>query len=153
MTDRQGQVSPGLELLKWTVGQSHHTFPAIGLALFENLMKTMGNDDERRLLTHLRLQLSRQFESLLGDDGVFLFPPHPTLTPFHSQPCWTPFNWIYTGFFNSLALPVTECPMGLSRDGTPLGVQVVGAMNRDHLTIAVAQELEKAFGGWIPPSK
>lgn len=140
-----------MEFGKWILGQSPHTFPAIGLAGLENLIKGYVNVDELRKLNHMRQQLTRQFESLLGDNGVFLFPPHPTLTPYHNQPCFMPFNWIYTGLFNSMALPVTSCPMGLSREGTPLAVQVVGAMHRDHLTIAVAQELEKVFGGWTPP--
>jgi fatty acid amide hydrolase 2 len=153
MTDHQGEISPLVEFCKWIVGQSPHTFPAIGLAGLEMAIKGFVNQDELRALTHMREQLSRQFESLLGDNGVFLFAPHPTLTPYHNQPCWTPFNWIYTGVFNALALPVTSVPMGLSREGTPLAVQVVGASNRDHLTIAVAQELEKAFGGWVQPGR
>ena len=41
--------------------------------------------------------------------------------------------------------------MGLSREGLPLGVQVVGAPGCDHVTIAVAQQLERAWGGWVPP--
>ncbi|XP_042239012.1 fatty-acid amide hydrolase 2-B-like isoform X2 [Homarus americanus] len=32
-------------------------------------------------------------------------------------------------------------------------VQVVGGMYQDHLTISVAEDLEKAFGGWVCPSK
>jgi len=30
--------------------------------------------------------------------------------------------------------------------------QVVGSLYNDHLTLAVAAELERAFGGWVPPS-
>jgi fatty acid amide hydrolase 2 len=151
ITDFKGEVNPYSELCRWLIGKSDHTFPAIGLVLFEKLLSKSSSNDSSRFLVHLREQLSQQFETLLGDNGIFLFPSHPTLTPFHNQPCWTPFNFMYTGVFNSLALPVTCCPMGLSRNGTPLSVQVVGALNRDHLTIAVAQELERAFGGWIPP--
>jgi Asp-tRNA(Asn)/Glu-tRNA(Gln) amidotransferase A subunit family amidase len=33
----------------------------------------------------------------------------------------------------------------------PLGVQVVGARGRDHITIAVANELEKGLGGSLFP--
>ena len=32
--------------------------------------------------------------------------------------------------------------------GVPLAVQVVGRRGADHLTVAVASELERAFGGW-----
>lgn len=30
--------------------------------------------------------------------------------------------------------------------------QAVASLNQDHLTLAVALEMEKAFGGWVPPS-
>jgi fatty acid amide hydrolase 2 len=48
-------------------------------------------------------------------------------------------------------LPVTEVPLGLNRNGLPLGVQVVAGVNRDHIAIAAALELERALGGWVPP--
>ncbi|RWR98397.1 hypothetical protein B4U79_13549 [Dinothrombium tinctorium] len=35
----------------------------------------------------------------------------------------------------------------------PLGVQVAAIEYNDHLTIAVAEEIEKVFGGWVPPFK
>lgn len=35
--------------------------------------------------------------------------------------------------------------------GLPLGVQVVAKFQRDHVSIAVAQVLDKVFGGWRPP--
>lgn len=42
--------------------------------------------------------------------------------------------------------------MGLNSEGLPIGIQVVGNINQDRLTLAVALELEKAFGGWVPGS-
>ena len=56
-----------------------------------------------------------------------------------------------TAVFNLLGLPATQVPLGLNAAGLPLGVQVVGGMDRDHVTIAVALELERVFGGWVPP--
>jgi fatty acid amide hydrolase 2 len=58
---------------------------------------------------------------------------------------------MYTAVFNVLELPVTQVPLGLDRHGLPLGVQVVARHGNDHLGIAVARELESAFGGWVPP--
>lgn len=58
-----------------------------------------------------------------------------------------------SAIFNILGLPVTQCPLGLSKDGLPLGIQVVAGPHNDHLTLAVAQYLEKAFGGWVPPGQ
>ena len=48
-------------------------------------------------------------------------------------------------------MPVTEVPLGLNEAGLPLGVQVAAGRDRDHVAIAVAMELERAFGGWAPP--
>ena len=42
-------------------------------------------------------------------------------------------------------------PLGLSSEGLPLGVQVVSAPYNDHLTLAVASELEKDLAGWVNP--
>lgn len=52
----------------------------------------------------------------------------------------------YTALFNVMELPVTQVPVGLTPDGLPTGVQIVGAHGCDHLTIRVAQELATALG-------
>ena len=48
---------------------------------------------------------------------------------------------------------MTQVPLGLTDDLLPIGVQVVAAPGNDHVTIAVARELERAFGGWVDPSR
>ncbi|RXG61594.1 Fatty-acid amide hydrolase 2 [Armadillidium vulgare] len=91
---------------------------------------------------------------LLGEDGILLFPSHPTFAPFHRESYLKPMNFVYTAIFNALGFPVTQVPLGLDSDtGLPLGIQVVGGMYMDRLTIAVAKDLEKAFGGWKCPAK
>ncbi len=52
-----------------------------------------------------------------------------------------------------MELPVTQVPLGLGGEGLPLGVQVAASHGGDHRTIAVALELERAFGGWVPPPR
>lgn len=83
---------------------------------------------------------------------MFIYPTHPTAAPFHIEPIVKPFNVAYTAIFNVLGMPSTHVPMGLNKEGLPIGIQVVGGPNQDRLTLAVAEELEKAFGGWVPPS-
>ena len=41
--------------------------------------------------------------------------------------------------------------MGLSKDRVPIGVTVVAGKFNDNLCCEVALELEKKFGGWVPP--
>jgi fatty acid amide hydrolase 2 len=52
-----------------------------------------------------------------------------------------------------MEVPVTAVPMGLSREGLPLGVQVIARHGDDHRTIAIAMMLEREFGGWVPPGR
>lgn len=149
MTGRDGDINPYLELGKWFIGKTPHTFPALSLALTERWK--LDSEDTKKKLTSMREHLLKEFQELLGQNGIFLFPSHPTTAPFHNQPIYQPFNFIYTAIFNSLGLPVTQCPLGLSAEGIPTGVQVVGALYNDHLTIAVAKELQRAYGGWVNP--
>jgi fatty acid amide hydrolase 2 len=56
--------------------------------------------------------------------------------------------------FNVLGLPSINVPTGKSRStNMPLGVQIVGAQFNEALLIAVARDLENAFGGWVQPGK
>jgi fatty acid amide hydrolase 2 len=142
-------VNPFLELLLWLVGRGRHTLPAIGLGIGEKARYTPEKDAELR---RLRDGLREEFEALLGNDGVFFYPPHPLPAPYHNQPLLVLFNFAYTSVFNVLGFPVTAVPMGLAaKEGVPVGIQVVGSRYQDRLTLAVAAELEHAGGGWVPP--
>lgn len=89
---------------------------------------------------------------MLGEDGVFLYPTHPTPAPLHHEPLFKPFNFSYTAIINCLGLPATACPLGFS-NGLPIGIQVIAGLYQDHLTLAVAEELERNFGGWQMPQR
>ena len=60
-------------------------------------------------------------------------------------------GFTYSGMINPLELPATAVPCGFGGDGLPVGVQVVGRRNNDHLTLFVARQIELALGGWTPP--
>ena len=87
----------------------------------------------------------------LGDDAVLIMPTFPRTAPRHFTTLLKPFDIAYTAIFNSLELPVTAAPISLAPDGLPTGVQIVGAMDRDDLTLEVASILHEATGGAIPP--
>jgi fatty acid amide hydrolase 2 len=147
MCDGQPAFSRGLELLKWSVGRSDHTLPAIVLAIVEGVTKL--SPDKTRAFCQTGLELKKEIAEMLGDHGVMLFPSYPETAPRHHAPLLMPFKWMYTAIFNVLELPVTQVPLGLDARGLPLGIQVVGPPGGDHLTIAVALELERTFGGWV----
>ena len=139
------------ELMKWIVlGSSHYTLPALLLCVLERAPGLTPRRTERMVEKGERLR--EELEALLGDDGVLLCPPHPKVAPRHMIALFRPFNWIYTAIWNVMLAPVTQVPMGLSPiERVPVGVQVIAKRGNDHLTLAVAQHLEKVVGGWVAP--
>lgn len=142
-------INPGIELFKFMVGSSNHTLPGILLSFAE---------DVPRLFPQLSKEfvekgeaLKKEFDEIVGENGVMLYPSYPEVAPLHNKPLVNLFHWMYTAIFNVLETPVTQVPLGLNQNSLPLGLQVVGSHGNDHLTIAVAMELEKVFGGWTPP--
>lgn len=150
MAGGEGKVNCVLELVKSLVRQSNHTLPAIALGLFDDFLPQLTKSKDLKAVEILDA-LKEEVVKLLGDDTVLLYPSHPKLAPYHNHPIFTPLNFAYTALFNVLALPVTQCPLRLSKDGLPLGIQVVASPYNDHLSLAVAMKLEEKFGGWTNP--
>ncbi|XP_023220293.1 fatty-acid amide hydrolase 2-A-like [Centruroides sculpturatus] len=134
------------ELFKWITNRSKHTLTCT-LTTF-----TETNGPPKQKYIQMTNRLKREFENILKNDAIFLYPCHPQTAIFHHESLLKMYNIGYTAIFNVLGFPVTQCPLGLSLKGLPLGIQVVGGLDQDHLTIAVAKQLEKAFGGWRNPN-
>jgi fatty acid amide hydrolase 2 len=139
----------GFEFLMWAAGRGRHTLPALGLGLIEAISSRFPPRFGPLLeeTAALRADLARR----LGPGGVLLYPSYPEPAPRHNKPLLRPINWIYTGIFNVLEMPVTQVPLGLNDRGLPLGCQVASIPGNDHRTIAVAMALEQAMGGWVVP--
>uniref|UniRef100_A0A1B6LTD9 Amidase domain-containing protein n=1 Tax=Graphocephala atropunctata TaxID=36148 RepID=A0A1B6LTD9_9HEMI len=145
--NRKHEVSVLMELPKMLMGQSQYTLPALLKLLESAVFPPVPAEWAEEETAKLRQALIEE----LGDDGVLIFPSHPTPAHHHYVPFLRPFNFAYWAIINVLHFPATQVPLGLSRNGLPLGLQVVAAPYNDHLCIAVAQELESAFGGYVPP--
>ncbi|HSD65336.1 MAG TPA: amidase family protein, partial [Vicinamibacteria bacterium] len=57
--------------------------------------------------------------------------------------------WI--SFATLTGLPATTAPAGLTRDGLPVGVQILGPYLEDATPIGVARGLADVVGGFRPP--
>jgi amidase len=57
----------------------------------------------------------------------------------------------YTFGYNMTGWPAAVVRAGTSPKGLPIGVQVVGRPWREHVVLALASEIERAFGGYRPP--
>lgn len=135
-------------MLRWARRRSPHTLPALSLVALERVFARLPADLDKAMAEGQALR-----DELLDlmSDGVWLHPPYTRTAPRHGTPLLTPLDWLNTAVVNAMEMPATQVPLGLDKRGLPLGVQVIGAHFNDHVTIAVAQALEQAFGGWVPP--
>jgi len=143
-------ISIPLELLRLLVGRSDHIIATVVVAMLEKTIDLMPSRTEH--LIELGHVLKQELTDAIGPKGVMLYPTFTRPAPVHNATLFRPFGFIYSAIFNVIEFPVTQVPLGLNEIGLPLGVQVIGTHGNDHLTIAVALELEKEFGGWVPPS-
>ncbi|XP_018323923.1 fatty-acid amide hydrolase 2 [Agrilus planipennis] len=150
LSNLEGSINVWWELFKWCFRCSNHTFIGLATALLEK-KEASENDSKSEYIQKETNILRREIIDLLGDDGVLLYPTHPTPAPYHNEPIFKAFNFSYTGVINVLGFPATNIPMGLSSEGVPIGIQVIANDKNDRLCLAVAKEFEKAFGGWITP--
>jgi len=58
-------------------------------------------------------------------------------------------NWI--ALATACGLPATAIPIGPLPNGLPFGVQVIGPRGGDSRTLAVAEAIEQALGGFTAP--
>ena len=98
---------------------------------------------------------------VLSREHILLLPSLPTPAPFHSESILRVFDASNTAFFNVMELPVTAVPLGLTKPrnsnygsrlarrqrgpkrgqlssaacNLPVGMQIVGGPNRDHVSI------------------
>lgn len=59
--------------------------------------------------------------------------------------------WSYCEWFNLLGFPAAVVPIRISKDGLPIGIQIVGRPWEEELVLAVAAALEKARGPFRSP--
>jgi amidase len=57
----------------------------------------------------------------------------------------------FTQWFNLLASPAAVVPIGQSKDGLPIGVQIAGRPYEDELVLTVARTIDEGFGYRVPP--
>ncbi|KAH0554864.1 fatty-acid amide hydrolase 2-like [Cotesia glomerata] len=146
--NRKSRTSATAEIINLVTNKSNLTLAAILKLIDEDFFPK----DSKAWAESVTNSMKEYLLDKLGDDGVLLFPSSPFAASYHYSYFFRPYNFSYWALFNVLKLPTCQIPLGLGDDGLPVGVQVVAAPYNDHLCIAVAQELEKSFGGWVSPS-
>lgn len=138
------------EFISCLFGWSQYTLPTLATVVLE---KYFGPKDKSEADPYIRIQrqMEKDFQNLLQDDCVFIMPTLPEPAAYHYVNTVRAQNCGYVATFNVLGLPATHCPVGLDKDGLPVGIQIISGWRNDYLNIAVAREIEREFGGWICP--
>lgn len=148
ITNGKYRASAVSEISKLLTGKSELTFAAIMKLMDEDFLPNDNPEWAKNVTSNMKKYLLDK----LGDNGVLLYPSSPFPASYHYTAFLRPFNFGYWCLFNIAKLPTCQVPLGLDKSGLPVGLQVVAAPYNDHLCFAVAQELEKAFGGWVQPA-
>lgn len=154
ITENTHKINPFYELCKTLIGQSEYSPSALAVAAAQITTQATCSPETapqvfEKAQESLRLA-KKEFNALLGDDGVFLYVTLPRTAPTHYASVFEFTNVCCPMVMNYLNAPVTQVPTGL-HEGLPYGIQVAATAYNDRLTIAVAKELESVFGGWIKP--
>lgn len=59
--------------------------------------------------------------------------------------------FVWPGLAGASYLPATVAPIGVSSDGLPAAVQIIGPYLEDYTCLDFAARLAELFGGFIPP--
>ncbi len=113
----------------------------------------------------VRQKMRLEWERFFGDWDVLLCPqaaspafPHDQAGERHERvievngkmvPVTDQMFW--AGLASFYLLPGSVAPLGISKEGLPFGVQILGGMYEDRTTIAVAGMLEKGWRGFVAP--
>jgi Asp-tRNA(Asn)/Glu-tRNA(Gln) amidotransferase A subunit family amidase len=139
---RESEISPILkEFLSWTAAEPAHSGDSL-------LATWLGRDEVREKIL---LQM-RKYPVLLC--------PTTAIPAFrHGEREWQVEGktvkyldaWSYCEWFNLLGFPAVVVPMARSREGLPIGVQIVGRPWEEELVLAVASALDEARGEFPSP--
>lgn len=144
-----------MEFIKMPLGLSKHTKESlltliVGAAIPEDRDKAYPLCEK---FENLAIELKNELEDKLGTDGVLIMPTLPTVAHKHNEAILKTPDVRFPCLFNVLQFPVTHATMRLDKKHKlPYGFSVASKPYQDHLTLAVAEEIEATFGGWVDPS-
>lgn len=103
-------------------------------------------EEDRRILERTR----EEVRAILDDHGFLILPSVPN-PPFpHSEP-EPAAQADFTCLANIAGCPAIGMPMGYTRDGLPLGVQIIGAAGMEAGLFALARYLDNNLRAYRPP--
>lgn len=112
-----------------------------------------------------RIRLRQQWQAFFGQCDLLIAPVATSLPIHHNhqgqrwermvsvngQPQPHTHSLFWAGYPGVVGLPATAFPLGLTREGMPVGAQLIAPPRHDLLGLGLAQWLESAWRGFVPP--
>lgn len=103
--------------------------------------------------------LRGEFLAQMREYPILLCPPAATPAFHHGERTWTIEGetvdyldaWSYTEWFNLLGNPAVVVPVSQTRDGLPIGVQIVGRPWEEEQVLTISAALEAECPAWRTP--
>jgi amidase len=116
-------------------------------------------------LEEVRSKLRRQWAAFFERVDLLICPVATTPAFKHNQQGWrwermipvngreqpTTTSMFWAGYTNLCGLPATAVPLGLSKDGLPIGAQICGPVLADPVCLRFARWLETEYRSFQPP--
>ncbi len=158
--DRQSDLLPDLTEAQSVYGAILNTAMTRGQpgSRPPNAHEWMGLLDAQLLIRRQWARLFEGFDVVLAPSLGTLAFPHDASPDMFARTI--PLNGEQTSYFAQIAwsgvatlphLPATAAPIGLSKAGLPIGIQIIGPYLEDRTTLAFAGLLEREFGGFVKP--
>jgi Asp-tRNA(Asn)/Glu-tRNA(Gln) amidotransferase A subunit family amidase len=122
-----------------------HDAPAL-----EEVLKAWEARDSARALLLRWMERTPLFVAPVGAVAAFRHDEHGRVE-FEGRTVSTFRAFGYAHAANVFDLPAACVPVGRTREGLPIGVQVVGRPFEEQRVLAAARVVEEALGGWQPP--
>lgn len=125
-------------------------------ALHEAHQVTLGYWGDKRM-SHDRLfrrwdAFRTEMLAFMTGFDLILSPVAPDIAPLYRSKTVAPNMYSYTSPYSLSGNPCVVVRAGTSREGLPIGVQVVGRNWQDDIALRAAYAIERALGGWRPAS-
>lgn len=117
-------------------------------ASFERGRGTLGTDYAHARKT--QVEVTREMEQFFEQYDLLITPTHPIPAPIHNEPPEAQRARMslvaYTAPFNLTGNPALSIPCGKTKEGLPIGIQLVGNRGDDSRVILAGHYLERLLG-------
>jgi len=125
-------------------------------ALHEAHQVTLGYWGDKRM-SHERLYrrwdaFRTEMLGFMAGFDLILSPVAPDIAPLYRSKVTAPNTYSYTSPYSLSGNPCVVVRAGTSKEGLPIGIQVVARNWHDDVALRAARAIERALGGWRPAS-